>query len=112
MSSTHRLAAILFTDIVGYTAVMQQDKSKAMEMAQRHEEVVNRTVTRYHGEVVNFYGDGSLSLLETASEALECAREIQLALLDSVPLRIVKTSRSSDHVQVTLSRSITGSVQI
>ncbi len=52
-----RLAAIMFTDIVGYTALMAQDEEAGRRARDRHEAVVRPMVERYHGEWVERTGD-------------------------------------------------------
>ncbi len=86
--STKRLAAIMFTDIVNYSLAMQQDRSHAISIAKIHEETLKELVAQFKGEVINFYGDGSLSLFDTATDCVNCAREIQRVLANRVPLRI------------------------
>lgn len=90
--STHErhLAAILFTDIVGYTAMMQKDESKAVSVIKHYNEVLDNSVKAYRGEVLNNYGDGSLCSFPSALEALTCAIQIQAKLQSDpvVPLRI------------------------
>lgn len=87
---TYRLAAILFTDISGYTAVMQREEAAAVRLIRRHQEVLEATVKAHHGEVTQYYGDGSLSLLPSATEAVQCALELQRQFREEpkVPLRI------------------------
>ena len=84
------LAAILFTDVVGYTAMMQKNERQAVTLIKRHNEVMQSEVSVYHGEVLNFYGDGCLSIFPSATEALNCSIEIQAQLRKEpvVPLRI------------------------
>ena len=84
------LAAILFTDIVGFTALMQQNEESAMGLIRRYHAVMNDSANSHNGEVVNDYGDGSLSLFHSATEAVACAIEVQqlLRVDPSVPLRI------------------------
>lgn len=86
----HHLAAIMFTDIVGYTSLMQEDKERALEVIRRYNSVVGEFVERFHGEIGNDYGDGNLCLFPSASEAVTCALEIQKALREdrSINLRI------------------------
>ena len=79
--SSRHLVAILFTDIVGYTSMMQRDEHAAMEAVRRHHEVLEKLVTHYHGEIHNYYGDGSLSLFTSATQAMHCALEMQKELL-------------------------------
>lgn len=84
------LAAILFTDIVGYTAMMQKDESKAVAVAKRYLSVLQESVSEFHGEVLNDYGDGSLCSFPSATDAVKCAIKIQQELKQepAVPLRI------------------------
>jgi adenylate cyclase len=85
-----QLAAVMFTDIVGYTALMQADEAIAVKVRARHREVFQQQHEIHHGEIVQYYGDGSLSVFKSAIEAATCAIEIQRLLQegDPVPLRI------------------------
>jgi len=85
-----QLAAIMFTDIVGYTALMQADEETATKVRARHRAVFELQHKTYHGEIIQYYGDGTLSVFKSAIEATECAIEIQKSLQegDKVPLRI------------------------
>ena len=85
-----RLAAILFTDIVGYTAAMQQNEGQAVDLIRRYHSVLQKTVAEYGGEILNDYGDGSLCVFPSATESLQCAVDLQhqLQLDPPVPLRI------------------------
>ena len=89
-SQQRRLAAILFTDIVGYTSIMQQNEIAAIKIIKRHVEVLNKYVISHGGEILNDYGDGSLCIFPSAAEAVQAALEIQqqLQLEPIVPLRI------------------------
>jgi len=84
------LAAILFTDIVGYTAMMQQNESKAVTIAKRYLSVLQNAVSEFNGEILNDYGDGSLCSFPSATDAVKCAIRIQQELKHepNVPLRI------------------------
>jgi len=84
------LAAILFTDIVGYTAMMQQDESKAVAVSKKYLSVLQTSVSEFEGEILNDYGDGSLCSFPSARDAIRCAIKIQQGLKQepSVPLRI------------------------
>ncbi|HZV43767.1 MAG TPA: adenylate/guanylate cyclase domain-containing protein, partial [Saprospiraceae bacterium] len=88
--SGRHLAAILFTDIVGYTAMMQRDESLALASVHRHQEVLESLVPLHEGEVYQYYGDGSLNIFHSAIQAVKAAMEIQKELLKepAVPLRI------------------------
>ncbi len=47
-----KLAAIMFTDIVGYTALMAESEEKGLSVRQRHRALVRPLVERYHGEAI------------------------------------------------------------
>lgn len=79
--SSRQLAAILFTDIVGYTTMMQRDEALALAAVRRHHEVLEKTVPAHDGEIYQYYGDGSLSIFHSATQAVKCAYEIQKQLL-------------------------------
>jgi len=89
-SSDRRLAAIVFTDIVGYTSLMQKDESEALRTIERHRSILEKYTREYKGRVLQYYGDGSLSIFPSALEAVECALDIQKELTQDpkVPLRI------------------------
>ena len=89
-SQHHRLAAIMFTDVVSYTSMMQADEARALRTIERHRAVLESCTQNYKGEVLQYYGDGSLSLFPSALEAVQCALEIQQELTQDpiVPLRI------------------------
>ena len=88
--SIRKLAAILFADIVGYTALMQQGEDKAMSILNRFQNVTTAKVKEHQGEIIKTYGDGSLILFDSTVDAVNCANEIQLAFREEiyVPLRI------------------------
>ena len=85
-----QLAAILFTDIVGYTAMMQQDEQLAVDVTRHYITVLKESVASHHGKILNDYGDGSLCSFSSATEAMRCAIEMQQQLQKEprVPLRI------------------------
>ena len=88
--SNRRLAAILFADIVGYTAMMQSDEGLAMSRHQRYQDVLKAEVKAHKGEIIKNYGDGSLCLFGSVLDAVNCAKIIQKTLQEEpkVPLRI------------------------
>ncbi len=91
MSDRHRqLAAIVFTDIVGYSAMMQQDETRATIVRERHRAVFDELTERFGGRILQYYGDGTLSIFQSAVAAVECSVEMQKAFREAptVPLRI------------------------
>ncbi|MBP6390463.1 MAG: tetratricopeptide repeat protein [Flavobacteriales bacterium] len=83
---TRRLAAIMFTDIVGYTALMHGDEAVATTARARHRAVFRQQHELHHGEIVQYYGDGTLSVFQSAIEAAKCAVAIQRLLREGEPL--------------------------
>ena len=55
-----QLAAILFTDIVGYTAMMQKDEQNALAVTRHYIAVLKQSTEEFHGRILNDYGDGTL----------------------------------------------------
>lgn len=72
-----QLAAILFTDIKGFTKTMGDDEFKGMEALEKNLKIQKRLVRKYYGKWVKEIGDGTLAVFYTASEAVRCALEIQ-----------------------------------
>ncbi len=83
-----RLAAIMFTDIVGYTALMAQSEEKGLRVRERHRALVRPLVERYHGESIEARGDESLSTFATALDAVNCALAIEAAARDDAELKL------------------------
>ena len=61
-----QLAAILFADMVGYTTLMQENEQLARLKRKRLKEVLETTVSRFNGKILQYYGDGSLSIFGSA----------------------------------------------
>src|SRR5688572_9025846 len=88
--SERRLAAVMFTDMVGYTALMQSNEQAARDARWRIRDVLESSVPAHHGHLLQFYGDGSLSVFPSAVEAAFAAIDIQRSLQTdpALPLRI------------------------
>ena len=87
--SQRRLAAIMFTDIVGYTALMGKDEDKAFEILRINREIHQTQLEKYNGTLIKEIGDGILASFSSALEAVQCAIEIQReSLLENISLRI------------------------
>lgn len=80
MPSTRRLAAILFTDVVGFTAAAQADESSALARLREEEAIVRPLFAPFGGHEVKSTGDGALVEFGSALKATECAVEIQRRL--------------------------------
>ena len=78
----------MFTDVVGYTALMQDDEEAARVVRLRHREALEAAIAAYGGKLVQYLGDGSLSTFPSAVRAVSAAADIQRVLREDVPLRI------------------------
>lgn len=85
-----RLAAILFADIAGYTAMMQRDERQALTLLQKFKQEVENQVPAHHGELIQFYGDACLAVFTSSIDAVSCALSLQAAFRQApnVPVRI------------------------
>jgi TolB-like protein/Tfp pilus assembly protein PilF len=77
-----RLAAIMFTDMVGYTALSQSDESQALKVLERHNRLLRPFFPRFNGREVKAIGDSFLVEFISALDATNCAIEIQRFLHD------------------------------
>ena len=90
MPQTRQLAAIMFTDMIGYTALMQENEQQAKENRDRHRAVLQESVREHQGEILQYYGDGTLIIFTSAIEAVNAAVDIQteLQIKPKIPLRV------------------------
>ncbi|MEQ9569876.1 MAG: adenylate/guanylate cyclase domain-containing protein, partial [Longimicrobiales bacterium] len=88
--AVRQLSAIMFTDMVGYTTLMQEDEARARAQRDRQRTVLESTIAAHGGRILQFYGDGTLSVFPSAIEAVRAAVDVQRRLQDEprVPLRI------------------------
>jgi TolB-like protein/Tfp pilus assembly protein PilF len=89
-TTTRRLSAIMFSDMAGYTALVQQDEPRARRARNRWRSVLDRQTTINGGRVLQFFGDGALCVFDSAIAAVSSAVAIQKELSGeaSVPVRI------------------------
>ena len=91
-----KLAAIMFTDVVGYAEVAQKNEPLAIELLNEQRRIVRAAVRQRGGKEVKTMGDGFLVEFASAIEAAKCAVEIQKGLQDR--------NASSDHERQVLLR--------
>ena len=80
----------MFTDIEGYTAFVQKDEATALKKVAIHRQFLEQYTADYNGKVIAFYGDGSLSIYESALDAVHCGIAMQKAYQagHQIPVRI------------------------
>ncbi|MEH6536773.1 MAG: adenylate/guanylate cyclase domain-containing protein [Psychroserpens sp.] len=90
MSKERLLAAIMFTDIEGYTTLMGHDEENAFNIRERHRNTFDSTTKAFNGRIIQYFGDGTLSIFTSAVEAVKCAIELQNEFLiePMIPVRI------------------------
>jgi TolB-like protein/class 3 adenylate cyclase len=86
----HQLAAILFADIVGYSAMMQENEQTAVEKVNHFREVIEIIAGELDGKIIQYYGDGCLVLFNSSTDAAEFGKLLQADLSEDpkVPVRI------------------------
>ncbi len=74
------LAAILFTDVVGFSKMTSQNEARVYVAVQRDMGIIQKLCRAHNGEVLNTMGDGMLMAFDSAVSAMTCALEIQRTL--------------------------------
>ena len=79
MSSTteRKLAAIMFTDIAGYTEQMSEDEDKAFALIQKKRKLLFPLIKKYEGRLIKEIGDGTLTRYFRVDNAIKCATDFQ-----------------------------------
>src|SRR5437773_10100905 len=75
-----KLAAIMFTDMVGYSALSQRDDKLALELLEEHRQLLRGIFPRFNGTEIKTIGDAFLIEFNSALEAAQCGIEIQRTL--------------------------------
>ena len=88
MTEIRKLAAVMFTDIVGYTAMMSKDEQKALSALQKNRDIQKPLVKKFNGEFLKEMGDGTLLCFQSALDAVQCAQEIQQSVSDDPDLNL------------------------
>ncbi|MDK1491749.1 adenylate/guanylate cyclase domain-containing protein [Sinorhizobium sp. 7-81] len=78
-----RLSAILAADVVGYSALMEQDEAATFErLRARRTELFEPEIARHHGRVFKLMGDGLLAEFASVVDAVECAVSLQRGMAE------------------------------
>lgn len=79
MSQSRQLAAIMFTDIVGYTALMGKDEQRAFDLLNKNRQIQKPIIEEFNGNWIKELGDGVMASFKTVSDAVNAAIKIQQA---------------------------------
>lgn len=71
-----KLAAIMFTDIVGYSAMMSHDERHALSILEKNRAVHKAAISEHNGEYIKEIGDGTLAIFQSSLDAVNCAIRI------------------------------------
>jgi TolB-like protein/class 3 adenylate cyclase len=80
ITETRKLAAIMFTDIVGFSRQTGVDEPRMLRMLDIHNQVIQQAVTDHHGHVIKTMGDAFLVDFPSVVQAVQCAQHIQRQL--------------------------------
>jgi len=88
--TTRKLAAVVFTDIVGFTELSGKDEKTALALLDTQRDILRPIVDRFKGDWLKEMGDGLLLTFPTVSAAVECSIEIQTTIknIENLNLRI------------------------
>jgi len=76
-TQSRQLAAIMFTDIVGYTSMMEEDEDRAMQVLQQNRELQKPIIEKNEGTWLKEMGDGALAVFDNSNSAVTAAIAIQ-----------------------------------
>ncbi|MGA3022578.1 MAG: adenylate/guanylate cyclase domain-containing protein [Thermoplasmata archaeon] len=82
MAGTRRLAAIMFTDMVGYTALTQDNEQHALALLEVHHRLLRPIFLQFGGREIKTIGDSFLVEFDSALDAASCAIAVQRQLED------------------------------
>ena len=86
-----KLAAILFTDLEGFSRLMGKNEEQALILLDKHNQIVSKYVMKNNGQIIKYIGDAVMASFGSAVHATQCAIEIQRELLKR------NTAQASSH---------------
>src|SRR5215467_5486707 len=83
MGETRKLAAILVTDVVGYSRLAGVDEDRTLaRLRGLRSDLIDPAIAAHHGRIVKRTGDGSIIEFRSVVDAVRCAIEVQTGLIE------------------------------
>jgi class 3 adenylate cyclase len=83
MTETRKLAAILVSDIVGYSRLAGTDEDRILaRLRTLRSDLIDQTIAVHHGRIVKRTGDGSIIEFRSVVDAVNCAIEVQRSMVE------------------------------
>jgi adenylate cyclase len=76
-AETRRLAATMFTDVVGFSRQMGANETRMLRLLEIRNQTIQQAVTGHHGHVIKIMGDGFLVDFPSVVHAVQCAQRLQ-----------------------------------
>src|SRR3954464_5794007 len=76
VTETRKLAAIMFTDIVGFSRQMGADEARTLQLLALHTQLIEQAVAEHQGRVIKSTGDGFLIEFASSVHAVQCAQQL------------------------------------
>ena len=99
MQQERTLAAIMFTDIVGYTSLMENNEDEALHALEINRQLISSAINQHHGQWIKEIGDATLSTFHSTLDALNCAFKILKLIADYPNLNLRIALHLGDIVQ-------------
>ena len=97
-SGQRKLAAVMFADMTGYTAMMQEDEVQANILRTRQKQILDSLIPAHQGTIIQYFGDGTLSIFESSANAVRCGIAIQIELQKEPKVKLRIGIHSGDIV--------------
>ena len=94
-SIERKTAAIMFTDIVGYTVQMSEDEDKAFALIKKKRDLLLPLIEKHEGKLIKEIGDGTLTRYFKADDAIECASRFQSKTDDDLKFENILIDKTS-----------------
>jgi class 3 adenylate cyclase len=79
-AETRKLAAIMFTDMVGFSRHMGSHEAHTLRLLDTHNQIIQQAVVEHHGVVIKTVGDAFLVDFPSVVHAVQCAQDVQASL--------------------------------